>query len=71
MGTRAWGLESSVENQSPLRPCPPVSGGQGRSDARRGQLKKNHQKFLSSFQKSQVPVIYIVAVKKPPFAKIP
>jgi hypothetical protein len=27
MGTRDWWLESSVENQSLLRPCPPVSGG--------------------------------------------
>lgn len=26
MGTRDWWLESSVENQSLLRPCPPVSG---------------------------------------------
>lgn len=56
MGTRAWGLESSVENRFPLRPCPPVSGVQGRSDAGRGQLKKIIKNFYHLFKNRRFPL---------------
>lgn len=50
-----------MENQSPLRPCPPLFQGGGKGVAMlEGAPEKNHKKFLKSFQKSQFPVIYIV-----------
>ena len=45
-GTGDWGLES-VENQSPLRPCPPLfQGGKGVAMLEGVSLKKSSKIFI-------------------------
>lgn len=60
MGTRDWelgagGLESGVENQSPLCPCPPCfRGGKGVAMLEGVSLKKSSKIFII-FSKIAVP----------------
>lgn len=56
MGTRDWWLESSVENQSLLRPCPPVSGGARAQRYWKRSAKKIIKNFYHLFKNHRFPL---------------
>ena len=58
MGTRDWGLGAGKRGKPvPTTPLPPLfQGGQGRSDAGRGQLKKIIKNFYHLFKNRSSPL---------------